>query len=186
LRSVNTRTIATVLYNSNFQTQTVDAADAVITNTDLELPQKISFGAGVGDAKKWLLGGEVSFQDVGKLANNYNTIDDVTYGKYQKYSIGGYYTPNSNPYSSYFKRITYRGGLKFEKTGLVVNSTSINDRALNLGMGFPIIGTLSNVNIGLEYGIKGTTSNNLVQENYFNLNVSFSLNDKWFVKSKYH
>jgi hypothetical protein len=185
LRANNTRTIATVLYNADFDTQVIDAADAVVTHTDLELPQKVSFGAGLGDNKKWLFGAEVSFQDVGKLANNYNTIDAVTYGKYQKYSIGGYYTPNSNPFANYFKRITYRGGFRFEKTGLVVNSTSINDNALTFGMGFPIIGSLSNVNLCLEYGKKGTTSNNLVQEDYFNVNLSFSLNDKWFVKSKY-
>lgn len=186
LRAENTRSIATVLYNSDFDTQVIDQADDVITQTDLELPQKISFGAGFGDSKKWLFGAEVSFQDVGKLANNYNTIDDVNYEKYQKYSIGGYYTPNTNPFAAYFKKITYRGGFKFEKTGLVVNSTSVNDTALTFGMGFPVIGSLSNVNLGLEYGKKGTTSNNLVQENYFNINLSFSLNDKWFVKSKYH
>ncbi len=186
LKSENTRSIATVSYNSNFDLQVADALEDEITKTDLELPQKWSFGAGIGDSKKWLFGGEVSFQDVGKLGNNYNSIDNVVYGKYEKYSIGGYYTPNPNPFSSYYKRITYRGGFKYEKTGLIVNSTSINDVALTFGMGLPITGSLSNVNLGLEYGKKGTTSVNLVQENYFVINVSFSLNDKWFVKSKYH
>ncbi|HEY6144323.1 MAG TPA: hypothetical protein VIV55_13000 [Flavobacterium sp.] len=186
LKSENTRSLGTVAYNSNFNFQVIDAAEDVVVQTDLKLPQKWSFGAGLGDSKKWLFGGEVSFQEAGELANNYNTIDDVTYETYQRYSIGGYYTPNANPFSSYIKRITYRGGFKFEKTGLVVNSTSINDRALTLGMGFPITGSLSNINLGLEYGKKGTTSNDLVEENYFNVNVSFSLNDKWFVKSKYY
>ncbi|MES2575077.1 MAG: hypothetical protein V4572_09045 [Bacteroidota bacterium] len=186
LKSENTRNIATVTYNANFDVQVEDPQDDEVFETDLELPQKWSLGAGIGDSKKWLFGAEVSFQDIGKLGNNYNTIDNVTYEKYQKYSIGGYYTPNSNPFSSYFKRITYRGGFKFEKTGLVVNSTSINDTAVSFGMGFPIIGSLSNVNLGVEYGKKGTTSNDLVQENYFNINLSFSLNDKWFVRSKFH
>ena len=45
--------------------------------------------------------------------------------------------------------------------------------------------SLSNLNLGLEFGKKGTTSNNLVQENYIILNIGFSLNDKWFVKSKF-
>lgn len=186
LKAENTRSIATVAYNSVFDLQVVDVSGEQTSEVDLELPQKWTFGAGLGDSKKWLLGGEVSFQDVGKLANDYNTIDEVSYGKYERYSIGGYYTPNSNPFSSYLKRITYRAGLRYEKTGLVVNSVSINDTALTFGMGLPIIGSLSNLNVGLEYGKKGTTSHNLVQENYFSLSVSFSLNDKWFVKSKFY
>ncbi len=186
LKAENTRSIATVNYNSVFDLALIDTSDEEISKTDLELPQKWTFGAGVGDSKKWLFGGEVSFQDVGKLINDYNTIDNVTYEKYERYSIGGYYTPNPNPFSSYFKRITYRGGFKYEKTGLIVNSKSIDDVGVTFGMGLPITGSLSNLNVGLELGKKGTTSANLVQENYFLLNVSFSLNDKWFVKSKYH
>lgn len=186
LKAENTRSIATVAYNSNFDLQIIDASGETTTKADLKLPKKLAFGAGIGDSKKWLLGGEIAVQGSGNLANNYNTIDDVRYENSERYSIGGYYTPNSNPFSSYFKRITYRGGFKFEKTGLIVNSTSINDTALTFGMGLPITGSLSNLNVGLEYGQKGTTSNNLVQENYFSLSVSFSLNDKWFVKSKFY
>ncbi len=185
LTSNNTRTIGTVTYNSVFDIQDVDVLDPVITKTDLNLAQKWTLGAGVGDLRKWFFGTEVSLQDVGKLANNYNTLDNVTYEKYQKYSVGGYYTPNANPFSSYVKRITYRGGFKYEKTGLVVNSTSINDVGLTFGVGLPITGSFSNTNIGFEYGKKGTTSNDLVQENYFNLSINFSLNDKWFVRSKF-
>lgn len=185
LKSESTRNIATVSYNSNFDLQVVDAAEEQTAKTDLLLPKKLTFGAGVGDSKKWLLGGEFAYQGVAVLANNYNTLDDVTYGRYKRYSVGGYYTPNSNPFSSYLQRITYRGGFKFENTGLIVNSTSINDASLTFGMGLPITGSLSNLNVGLEYGQKGTTSNNLVQENYFNINLSFSLNDKWFVKRKF-
>ena len=185
LKSENTRSIATVSYNSNFDLQVADALADQTSTVHLKLPQKWALGAGIGDSKKWLFGGEITLQDVGRLANNYNTLDNVVYGKYQKYSLGGYYTPNSNPFSNYLKRITYRGGFKYEKTGLIVNSTSINDVGMTFGMGLPITGSLSNVNIGLEFGKKGTTTANLVQENYFILNVSFSLNDKWFVKSKY-
>jgi hypothetical protein len=185
LVSENTRSIATVSFDSNYDLKVVDPLDDIITKKDLSLPQKWSFGAGIGDSKKWLFGGEVSFQDVGKLYNDYNTLDNVVYEKYQKYSIGGYYNPSSNPFVGYAKRIVYRGGFRYERTGLVVNSTSINDVAFTFGAGLPITGSLSNVNIGFEIGKKGTTSANLVQENYFNLNVSFSLNDKWFVRNKY-
>jgi hypothetical protein len=186
LKSENTRNIETVSYNSNFDLQVVDTLGVQTSKTDLKLPQKWSFGAGVGDSKKWLVGAEISLQDVGELANNYNTIDNVAYEKYKKFSLGGFYTPNSNPYSSYIKRITYRAGFKYEKKGLIINSQSINDVGMTFGAGLPITGSLSNVNVGFEFGKKGTTEANLVQEDYFVLNLSFSLNDKWFVKRKFN
>lgn len=186
LTSNNERTIGTVAYNSNYDLSEVDSYDPVNTKTELQMPQKWALGLGIGNARKWVVGAEVAIQDAGKLFNNYNTLDNVTYGKFQKYSIGGYFTPNASPFVSYAKRITYRGGFVYEKTGLIVNSTSINDVGMTLGLGLPITGSLSNFNLGLEFGKKGTTSNNLVQENYLILNVGFSLNDKWFVKSKYN
>ena len=181
LKSVNTRNVSIVTYDS----QTVDSQDEVVSNKDLILSKKISFGAGIGEATKWLLGGEVSVQGAGDMSNSYNQTSNVSYERRQKYSLGGYYTPNYNSFTSYLDRVTYRGGFKFEKTGLVVNSTSINDVGMTLGVSLPIIGSLSNVNLGIEYGKRGTTTAGLIQENYFNLNVSFSLNDKWFVRSKF-
>jgi len=185
LVSENTRTIGTASFNASYDLNDIDTFDAVTKKTNLELPQKWSLGLGIGDTRKWLFGAEVSFQDVGKLYNNYNTLSNVSYSNYEKYSIGGYFTPNANPFVGYAKRITYRGGFKYEKTGLIVNSTSINDVGLSIGLGLPITGSLSNVNLSFEMGKKGTTSNNLVQENYFNLSIGLSLNDKWFVRSKF-
>ena len=152
----------------------------------LKLPSKLSFGAGVGEIRKWLLGAEVTMQNKGNLYNSYNTNNNVTYEKHTKYNIGGYFIPNYKSYTSYAKRITYRGGLKYEKTGLVINSESINDMGFTLGMGMPLSGTFSNINFGFELGKKGTTAANLVQENYANINIGFSLNEKWFEKRKFN
>jgi long-subunit fatty acid transport protein len=162
-----------------------DVTGDPVENT-LKLPNKITFGAGVGEARKWLVGTTIAFQGDGKLNNYYNSSDYVRYDKYSKYAVGGYYVPNYSSFSSYFSRITYRAGLKFEKTGLIVNNESINDVGMSLGAGFPITGTFSNVNFGIEFGKKGTTSAGLVQENYLNFSLSFSFNDKWFVKSKFN
>jgi hypothetical protein len=79
----------------------------------------------------------------------------------------------------------YRAGLKFEKTGLVINSQSINDMGATLGIGLPVSGSFSNVNLGFEIGKKGTTASNLIQENYAILSLSLSLNDRWFQKRKF-
>ncbi|MFH7003705.1 hypothetical protein [Flavobacterium bizetiae] len=153
----------------------------------LKLPNKITIGAGIGQARKWLVGTTVAFQGNGELSNYYNAGNNVRYEKYQKYAVGGYFIPNYASFTSYLSRITYRAGLKYEKLGLIVNNESINDVGMSLGAGIPIGGgTFSNVNVGLEFGKRGTTSAALVQENYFNFSLSFSFNDRWFVKSKFN
>jgi long-subunit fatty acid transport protein len=186
LVSQNTRNISTVRFNSSFDIQIVDELENQKNSTNLKLPSKLSIGAGFGENKKWLLGAEITLQNEGGLANNYNAIANATYEKATKFSLGGYFLPNYNSFTSYAKRIVYRGGLKYEKTGLIINSESINDIGLTLGVGLPLTGSFSNVNIGFELGKKGTTAANLVQENYANLSVSFSFNDKWFVKRKFY
>jgi hypothetical protein len=108
------------------------------------------------------------------------------------FSLGGFVIPKINSISSYWNRVTYRAGLRFEKTGLLVNGTPtgtnftpIDDFGISFGLGLPLDNRYSSVNIGLEYGKKGTTSNNLIQENYFNFRLSLSLTDiNWFIKRK--
>jgi hypothetical protein len=122
---------------------------------------------------------------VGDVVNTYNQSNDVTYEKSMKYSLGGYFVPNYNSFSNYAKRIVYRAGLKYDKTGMIVKSESINDIGFTLGLGLPITGTFSNVNFGFEMGKRGTTSAGLIQENYANISVGLSLNDRWFEKRKF-
>ena len=102
----------------------------------------------------------------------------------KRVAIGGYFIPQYNSFTSYLKRITYRGGLRYENTGLIVNDKAIDDMAVTLGLGFPMTGSFSNINVGMEYGRRGTKAADLVRENYLNFTVSLSLSDKWFVKRK--
>ena len=186
LTSKNTRNISTVVYNSSFDLAVVDSYGDQKSQSEVKYPSKISFGLGIGEAKKWLLGGKIAYQKTSGQENSYNKADNVGYGRYGSVSLGGYYIPNYNSFSSYTKRIVYRAGLKYEKTGLMINSESINDMGLTVGFGLPITGSFSNVNLGFELGKKGTTNANLIQENYANFSVSFSLNDKWFEKRKFN
>lgn len=152
----------------------------------LKLPSKLTIGAGIGESRKWLIGTTLAFQGEGQLANYYNSMSNVQYEKYSKFAVGGYYIPNYTSFTSYLSRITYRAGLKYEKIGLIVNNESIKDVGMTLGAGIPIPGYFSNVNLGVEFGKRGTVSSGLVQENYVNFSVGFSFNDKWFVKSKFN
>lgn len=154
-------------------------------------PMKTAIGFGVGKNDKWFAGLEYSFQDVLKFNTGVLTTSKAQYQKSSKLSVGGFYTPNYNSISNYWDRVTYRAGVKFEQTGLMVNATTnpnqyegIDDFGITFGVGLPIGNQLSNVNLGFEVGKRGKTDLGLIQENYFNIKISLSLNDKWFNKAK--
>ncbi|KAF2507827.1 hypothetical protein EYY60_17920 [Flavobacterium zhairuonense] len=181
-------TFASTLNASNTRVISVSTdPDPIIADpveAKIKLGGKMTLGAGVGIPRKWLVGTTLAFQGSGQYENYYNSSDDVRYEKYSKYALGGYYIPNYTSFTSYFSRVTYRAGLKYEKTGLVINNQEINDVGMTLGAGFPITGSFSNVNVGIEFGKRGTTSAGLIQENYLNFSASFSFNDKWFRQRK--
>ena len=88
---------------------------------------------------------------------------------------------------SYWKRVVYRAGLHFENTGLeIATIETINEFGMSFGVGLPVGNVFSNANLGFEFGRRGTTNQNLIQENFFNFNISLSLNDRWFEKRKYN
>ena len=160
------------------------------------MPVVTNIGVGLGKLNKWYTGLEYEFRDAIDT-NGYldNTSSAYTFGSANRLSLGGFYIPKINSINSYFERVTYRAGIRFENTGLLVNGTpssnnftSINDFGISFGLGLPLGNRVSNLNLGFEYGKKGTTNNNLIQENYFNIRASLSLNAignlSWFQKRK--
>ena len=182
LKSENERKIATLVGSSQSEI-VVEEKEIEVADSDLKLPSKFAFGLGLGKKGEWFVGAEVTLQESSKFGNRYNDITNVSYENATRYSLGGYFVPDYDSFTSYWNRVTYRAGFKYENTGLVVGDTSIKDYGMTMGLGLG--GTISNLNIGFEYGRKGTTHAGLVKETYANIFLSLSLNDRWFVKRKY-
>lgn len=184
LKSSTEREIATIVLTGSNREVVRDVIDQSISEEEIKMPSKFSFGSGFGEARKWFVGAEYTFQESNELGNRFDAVTDAGFETSHKFSLGCYYIPKYFSFNSYLSRVTYRAGLRYEKTGLVVNGESINDMGVSLGLGLPLLGG-SNLNIGAEYGQRGTTTANLVKENYFNIMVSLSISDRWFVKRKY-
>jgi hypothetical protein len=157
------------------------------------LPTKATLGIGLGKFDKWYAGVEYENQDAIEVSGVLNNVNNVyQYGNSNRFSLGGFVIPKINSISSYWNRVTYRAGFRFEKTGLLLDGTGlgadftpIDDFGISFGLGLPLGNRYSSLNMGFEYGQKGTTSNNLLQENYFNFRLSLSLTDiNWFMKRK--
>jgi hypothetical protein len=186
LKLANDRKIAIVQLLTNGAEIETDYNDIEVNDKTIKLPSKFSFGAGIGEFKKWMVGTEITFQQSNTMENRFDDITKGTFENAAKYAIGGYFIPNYNSFSNYWNKVTYRGGLRYENTGLILNNRSINDMGMTLGLGLPLSGTFSNINVGFEYGKRGTPTDGLVRENYANFTIGLSFNDKWFVRRLYN
>ena len=114
------------------------ARDTIYTNEisgKYKLPMKSIMGIGIGKHDKWHVGVEYQNQDALQSEGFTNiTNSSYNYEKSNRISLGGFYLPKINSISSYWERVTYRAGLRFEKIGLAVDGagtgadfTSIDD-----------------------------------------------------------
>ena len=191
LKSNNTRSLSTITLSLTGQEFVINNLDVDLEaenlkSTDLILPSRVSLGAGIGQPRIWFIGAEYTFQNTKKYSNPIFSADNTTFVNASSIALGGFFVPDYNSFSSYWKRATYRAGLHFENTGLEINNETINEFGISFGVGLPVGNIFSNANLGFELGKRGTTNQNLVQENFFNVNISLSLNDRWFQKRKYN
>ncbi len=182
LTSENERVVASIQQLPSGAIRPLDIREIAVDDTDLTFPSQFTLGTGIGKPKKWFLGGEYTSQKTSNFTNRSFDLPNVTFEDASKFSLGGFYIPNYNAFGNYFKRVVYRAGIRFEETGININNESINEFGISFGMGLPIGGRFSNLNLGFEFGRRGTKNAGLVQETFFNTFISLSLNDKWFEK----
>ena len=182
LESTNTRTISSISTSGGVNSQeTLDLG--VLANTSNKFSSEINLGAGFGVAHKWFIG--VNFFNASDgLKNPLESNTNVRYEATSRVSVGGFYIPKYDSFTSYISRVTYSVGAQFEETGLVLNNQPIEDFGITFGLGLPV-GGLSKINIGVELGQLGTLDGGLIKENYANIMLGFSLSDIWFIKRKY-
>jgi len=165
------------------------AADTLINNqgvkSKIKLPQINHFGVSYQADQKFIIGADYTMGQWSSV-----TIGGANAGLQDSktFNFGGQFTPNFNTLHSYFSRIDYRLGILYDNTYLSVNNTNITRYALTFGFGLPLAPNNTSfykVNFSAEVGKRGTLDNGLVRENYVNLHVGFTLNDKWFQRFKF-
>ena len=176
------RNITSVLISATGAVVPIDDREQILEDVEVTFPSQITIGAGLGSPKKWFISGQYTNTKTSNYNDptlNFGTVEFVDSNKYR---IGGFFIPRYNSLTSYWHRAVYRLGVRYEETGINLRGENINEYGISFGVGLPVGRLFSNVNVGFELGSKGTTSQGLVKENFFNTFISLSLNDRWFEK----
>jgi len=188
LKTSGSETSFRYAYNSLTLTESAPI-DTIFYNSSVEsrltLPSSHGIGFSLESPNKWVFGADFTYTNWSKFVDsgkNPGLKDSYTF------NVGGRYTPDYTAVSNYFKLIDYALGFKYDRTYINLGGRDINQYALCLGFGLPLPSnrfSFYKVNLSAELGKRGTLSSNLVRENYINLRLGFTLNDKWFIKAKY-
>jgi long-subunit fatty acid transport protein len=182
----NDRQLATIVF-SNGSEVVVDQDIAETRSSKVNFGSKYNIGFGIGEERKWFVGLEYTYQEPSNFdAINFNNNTDLDFVESNQFKFGGFFIPRYNAPRNFFNRIVYRAGIRYNETGMSFRGNSIDEFGMSFGVGLPAGRYFTNINLGFEYWTRGTTTNNLIQENYLSLYLSFSFNDLWFQKPKYN
>lgn len=166
--------------------------DTLINEQDregtMEIPTTYALGFSLQEDNKWTVGADVRMRQWS--GNSYLGHSPSSLKDEVAFSVGGSYIPNKEDVRYFWKRIEYRGGLKYSTGRLELQSlnsnslTGVNEIGINFGLGIPMRKTRGTLNLGFEFGQRGTTDNNLIKESYFKTTIAFTFRDKWFIKRK--
>ncbi len=146
---------------------------------------------------EWTAG--IAFEDVNRLyiaaeygrsmwSNYRNDAQQDRLENTQHLAAGLEYIPNVNSYNSYWKRVRYRLGVKYDTDPRMINNEQARRMALTLGAGLPIImprQQVSYINTAFEIGKFGVPD--VIDETFVQFTLGFTLNDNsWFFKRKFN
>ena len=151
------------------------------TQQNIILPNSFGIGFTIQKEQQWVFGFDYRVIDYKKFT--WPTIQP-SLGQHTKLSVGVQYYPAKNPGLGFLKHTYYRAGIKTQTMPFQIAGQSVNENAITFGLGMPLKRTTSTVNLGFEFGQRGTASKGQLVEQYVNLSVGFMLNDLWFQRSK--
>jgi len=143
---------------------------------DVIIPAKFGGGLSYYSGNKWMLGFDMKYQDWSKY-EAFGQSDSLVASL--SYNIGGSYN---------IKGFNFRAGFRYFDSYLELRNHKIDDYGISFGVGFPLRQnnmTVSYVDLGFEFGRRGTTSNNLIQQDYFKVSLGVTIRNTWFQRTKY-
>lgn len=164
--------------SSNTNVSIIGTYSANGGTTKGKLPLRFGFGTSFKITDNYLftfdyLIHKMSQFELGNIKSN--NLQDVS-----KFSFGLEYHPTAK-FNDYWSLVMLRGGFSYEKTPYVFNGESINQLSLYAGCSLPL-SYENSLDIAFQYAKRGTTSKNLIQENFYRLTFSLSLGELWFVR----
>ena len=177
---------ASVNYISDLNTDTLLTSTSIslvdtsaFSNTKISIPARINAGISFGFSEAYKVNLDYAYQPWGEF--KLGGVENPNLRNSQKFSTAFEYIPLRRAGMSLWEQMVWRAGLSYEETQYKFGSTGINQYSAFGGFSFPM-GIDNTIDLGIEYGIRGTEENNLLKENFVKIYLGISFGELWFLR----
>lgn len=161
----------------NFSSNT----DTVLTsNLTSNIPLSVAVGISYSKSNV-VYAGDFHFQNWGSVKFSGKTPKELQNSL--RAGFGAEFLPSAEFTDEFWERVSYRIGGFFQQTNLKINGQSINEIFGSAGLSFPVSAE-SRLHLGMEYGIRGTTSSSLYKDTIIRFTAAFTISELMFIPPK--
>ncbi|MGA7159633.1 MAG: hypothetical protein WBZ48_01440 [Bacteroidota bacterium] len=164
-----------------FQNFSTSQETTNVSTGSTKIPLGFALGLEYDIHNKMIFTGDAQFQQWNQFT--YMGVHPAEIQNSMRFGVGAEFLPTRSLSEPYYHQVTYRAGGYINESYLKINGETINEYFITGGIGVPIFftsGSEARVNIGLEYGIRGSTSNGLEHDSITRLTISINGSDSWF------
>jgi hypothetical protein len=155
------------------------------TERYLSLPNSYGVGVSLTHNQKFTWVADYRYQDWSALrSKNVYPGQDYSIASSERGSLGFEISRKKNFYNSKVELSYFQSGVYYGNSYLQINGEQIKDMGVTAGFGVNSLKTPLAYNITFQYGIKGTTKNNLIRQNYVNVTFLINYGSIWYTKGK--
>jgi len=174
------------------QKQTGTISNGAFTVTDelpnsdgtIKIPMKINAGVSYRPNNLMIVGLEGLYQGWSNYENDFKPSEEDLFVDRYKVGMGMQYSPYLTGSSKFLSAFKYRAGISYDTGHLQIRGQRINTLMFSLGLGIRSPRSRSTIDLSLEYGIRGTSSSNLVKEQILGVRLSLNLAEIMFFRPK--
>lgn len=164
-----------------------EVPDATIGNTSTKNKFSLPDCWGLGISYEWnnrlITEVDFTYQTWGKADyTNLENFENTKLDNRWEIAAGAQFTPK--PRGNYLQRIQYRMGTFYNHDYLMVGNNNVIEYGFTAGLGLPVKGFKTIVNLGFEYRHRQADPNPLIKENFLNFTLGVNFNEMWFWKNK--
>ncbi|HMN25147.1 MAG TPA: hypothetical protein PKE38_11630 [Ignavibacteriaceae bacterium] len=171
LGNLNTDSIYTS--TAQFILDTISIAEA-----EMKIPARLNAGISFAFSGEYNVSFDYMLQPMSKFS--FNNKPDENLRDANKFSAAFEFKPMRKIGMTNWEQIVWRFGLSYEQTKYIFNGQGINQYSIFGGLSYPL-GVDNSIDLAVQYLTKGTTENNLINENAIRVYLGVSFGELWFL-----
>jgi hypothetical protein len=147
--------------------------------TETKIPGRLDAGVSFELAESYNVSFDYLYQPMSQYTFNY--LEDSNLRNASKYSAAFEFKPKKTLGMTNFDQIIWRIGLSYEQSQYKFNGQGINQYSTFGGFSYPL-GVDNTIDFAVQYANRGTTENNLLNENSISVYLGLSFGELWFLR----